>query len=312
MKHITKWKLFESQDDEQDEDLIIKKGFKHSVADIEDNLLEITDIGFKIKDGIQQYYVNYDGGNWSLHNNKVYLSEANKSVIKFHLTKKIEDENKVYPIKSTWKDIDLFCTNDYKFNSQIQSGINSFCRHFGGNCYYSLNIDKDYYTIAFLIIDDIDKSLISEEKEKEKIQKAHNNISDSLRKFNRKVKGDVTKSFYEKAFKNLLGESMSWDFFGGAKSGFIIISFNLKDCTKSVLNTNIPKIKNRLDNINWDIPSDFVKSSEFRKLTIKDLQKLSKFYNKDLKYFTERYSDMDAIVIEFNYKKWFNKLLKNN
>jgi hypothetical protein len=54
MKHLRNFKIFESDEDE-DDDSTIYTGFEYSFNDIKDTLWDILDLGFKIKENSYCY-----------------------------------------------------------------------------------------------------------------------------------------------------------------------------------------------------------------------------------------------------------------
>ena len=84
MKHLRDFRIFESDDEDDDEDSTIHTGFEYSFNDIKDNLWDILDLGFKIKENRSCY--------WSEDFTRVDLTEAKWSVFEFTLVADAECE----------------------------------------------------------------------------------------------------------------------------------------------------------------------------------------------------------------------------
>jgi len=317
VKYLKKYKLFESdedEDDDVDENDIVPSGFKYSWNDVEDILLHLTDIGFVI-DKHDAYYADKKGEQitrWaSIHS----LMSSNKiedikwGIYDIQLSKKTDSKKIKRKIEvSRWESKYRYLDSDIKPIVDIYDEIYSICNHFD-KAYQNLEVNSDSYNISLVLATLIDEEFITNATNKDKENRIESSInsffstkSSEILQFGRKQWDKYSKRFKELAFDNKLGES-AWNFKGSVKDGFLVHFINDTKLTAAVKNTNYPKLPRRSY-------GDYGIEVTFRKVTDDDLEKLAKIHNVDINYVKDRYEGIMGIFFEFDYNKLYKIVRK--
>lgn len=256
---------------------------------INDRLLDLEDLNFKVKE-ITNYYLDI--------NNKATRVLKDYKKIKFDII--LEKSIESYSIDAS---------NYYKSNPDISIAfiaIDNFCNSFN-ECYFDQYFSKEKFRISFFVIFDLSKDSLKNEIKIQKKKKAEESTNDYVNKFYKLVYESLTSKFEANAKKNLLGET-NYSIIGVIKEGFLFRPLNMNVLSKGVINTNISKINYWINSFTSTDSTQF--KPELRKVTIQDLEKTRNDMIKhnyssvpNLEYFTERYLDIDALFLNFNYKK---------
>lgn len=316
MRYLKKYKLFESDEEDIDENEKVPSGFKYSWNDVEDILLYLTDNGFEI-DKHEAYYVNKKGEKITNYASIGSLMGDNKikdikwGIYDVQLSKKTDSKKITKKIRSNYissNDQYLYLDSDIKSINDIYEEISSICNHFD-RAYQNLDIDSDSYNIYLMLATSISDEFITDTTNKDK----ENQTSSSIEEFFSAKSSDVlqfgqkftkwsssnkySKRFKDLAFKNKLGE-YSWNFKGSIKEGFLVHFINDTSLTAGVKKTNYPKLPTRDYN-------EYGIKVTFRKVTNDDLEKLAKMQNVDISYVKDRYEGIMGIFFEFDYNKLY-------
>ena len=303
MKHLTNFKIFESDDDEDDEDSIIHTGFEYSFNDIKDTLWDILDLGFKIKENRSCY--------WSEDFTRVDLTEAKWSVFEFTLVADAECETleRSYS-KRNWSSQRMLMNNSNLELEVLQSVADIRGRF--GNVYHRLELKSDYgdngWLLFITIMTEIDNEEISKAKAREKESKIKSEISTKVGDFSKKIRNIGTPKFKELSKKNKLGES-SWSGLGRISEGYICTFINTTQMTNQVRTRSLEELKNAVITLkNWYFPTN--STAELRKITKEDCKRLATIHGSTQEYMEDRYLDLDGVITTYDYQKWFNELNK--
>ena len=79
--------------------------------------------------------------------------------------------------------------------------------------------------------------------------------------------------------------------------------------TKQVKSKSFEELQDSIDTIkNWYFPIGTI--VELRKITKEDCKKLSELHNTTIQQMEERYLDLDAVFVKYDYKKWYTQVSK--
>jgi hypothetical protein len=317
MKHLKKYKLFES---EEDKNAIVPEGFEYSWNDIYESLLYLTDIGFKIDEESAKRYLadengnqikgEYEGGYGYNREYKSNIEKAKNAIYEVRLFKKKESDKIRKDIEVggySRQTVSYYLDKDIDGLLGIYEEIASFCARFD-KAYHNLTIQNDGYSIWLVASSDITEDFIQSNLDKELNSKVESAISKQVvSNFNR-------LSYDNKAYSKKFRE----EFFGGSVSqlekGIFIKLFNWSSVTKSVYNTNSEKfdqaVKSILSNFNdtgsWSL-GKYGYKAEFREIKEEDIVDLKERESERAK----EYIGKKGIIVKFDYNKVFDIIKKN-
>jgi len=311
MKHINTYKLFESSDDE-DYDELVSKGFKYSNNFIKDRLYYLTDEGFIYNDDKKQYFEDENGYQNSPHQ-YVNLTDAKKAIVEFSLSMSINKEDTEYRhVKKESYGRDTKVLYFIKYDNTVETimeSIASFSEHFE-DCKYNLTLTSGVWVVRFIISSVVGDDTRLEAYNKKRREDSIDSIDNSLRRYRDRIHGG-TPAFDKTAFKNKLGEGV-WGYLGREEQGFLIIPINTEGIRKQVLNKNISRIEYMVNSTHHYLSE--LHSCELREITKDDLERLMKinkgYDKKGLEYFTDRYLGLQGVIIDFDYNVWLANELK--
>jgi hypothetical protein len=301
MKHLRNFRIFEA-DDEDDEDSTIHTGFEYSFNDIKDTLWDILDLGFKITDNNYCY--------WSEDFSKVNLTEAKWSVWEFKLEADVECKTLVRSYSQRYgSNSQRMLLNNSNLELEVLQSLADIRGRFG-NVYHRLELKSDYgdngWLLFITIMSEIDNEEISKAKAREKESKIKSEISTKVGNFSRKIRNIGTPKFKELSSKNKLGES-SWSGLGRISEGYICTFINTTKMTNQVRTRSFEEIKDSLNTLrNWYFPKN--STVELRKITKEDCKRLATIHGSTQEYMEDRYLDLDGIIVTYDYQKWYDKL----
>lgn len=316
MKHLKKYKLFESEEDKND---IVPEGFEYSWNDIYESLLYLTDIGFKIDEESAKRYLadengnqikgEYEGGYGYNREYKSNIEKAKNAIYEVRLFKKKESDKIRKDIEVggySRQTVSYYLDKDIDGLLGIYEEIASFCARFD-KAYHNLTIQNDGYSIWLVASSDITEDFIQSNLDKELNSKVESAISKQVvSNFNRLSYDNMA---YTKKFRE--------EFFGGSVSqlekGIFIKLFNWSSVTKSVYNTNSEKfeqaVKSILSNFNdtgsWSL-GKYGYKAEFREIKEEDIVDLKERESERAK----EYIGKKAIIVKFDYNKVFDNIKK--
>lgn len=308
---ILRYKLFENEDYDDD----IPDGFKYSKRDIVDFLIELMDnLDFQI----EKY------SNVSLIN-KIYLDEEfydvgglDKQCVwtgwKVNLTRPLSEKTDFiwreigsYPRKTIYLNSSLFEAEVY---SELKTILPRFEKYF-----HNLRCTTDGYELRLVLLDKVIEDDKLQRIQDLKEEETFGQISKRFDSFYRKIKETRTLSpiFKKGMFLNKVGES-GYGFKGAINGGFVILPINTSKLSKVVVKNNLPKVDSFLS----DFSFKYITKKEFRIITESDLKELlisHKNVHPNSDYYTldklkERYEGLYGFIIKFDYKRWFNDLMK--
>ena len=136
---------------------------------------------------------------------------------------------------------------------------------------------------------------------------AKDKISKWIRKYREYVIESTTKAFQATGFRDKNGGYTNY--LGGKyKNGFLIIPVNTSGIRKQVVNQNIPRLQKAADKIvNYYF---YGAKAEFREITKEDLKRLNDSKEQNLVDLEDKFLGLMGIIIEFDYDKWLENLLK--
>jgi hypothetical protein len=316
MKHLKKYKLFES---EEDKNAIVPEGFEYSWNDIYESLLYLTDIGFKIDEESAKRYLadengnqikgEYEGGYGYNREYRSNIEKAKNAIYEVRLFKKKESDKIRKDIEVggySRQTVSYYLDKDIDGLLGIYEEIASFCARFD-KAYHNLTIQNDGYSIWLVASSDVTEDFIQSNLDKELNSKVESAISKQVvSNFNRLSYGNKA---YTKKFRE--------EFFGGSVSqlekGIFIKLFNWSSVTKSVYNTNSEKfdqaVKSILSNFNdtgsWSL-GKYGYKAEFREIKEEDIVDLKGRESERAK----EYIGKKAIIVKFDYNKVFDNIKK--
>jgi hypothetical protein len=303
MNHLRNFRIFESDDEDDDEDSTIYTGFEYSFNDIKDTLWDILDLGFKIKENSYCY--------WSEDFTKVHLTEAKWSVWEFTLKADTECETLTRSYSQrNWSSQRMLLNNSNLEFEVLQSVADIRVRF--GNVYHRLELKSDYgdngWLLFITILSEIDNEEISKAKSREKESKIKSEISTKVEKFSKSIRNIGTPKFKELSKKNKLGES-SWSGLGKISEGYIVTFINTTQMTNQVKSRSLEELKNAIITLkSWYFPTN--STAELRKITKEDCKRLATIHGSTQEYMEDRYLDLDGVILTFDYKKLYDKLSK--
>jgi hypothetical protein len=307
MKHLRNFKIFESdEDDEDDEGSKIYTGFEYSFNDIKDTLWDILDLGFTIKDSEPELWSenfikeNIIGAKWAVWQFKLEADADCKTLTKYSGRTAFGGDQK------------QILLNNSNLEFEVLQSIAEIRSRFG-NVYHNLELKNDYngkgWILFITIMTEIDEEEISKAKKRNIKYKIESQISTKVGNFCKKIRNIGTPKFKELSNKNKLGESY-WGESGRISEGYFCIFINTTKMTNQVKTKSFQEIRDSINDLkNWNLPKESI--VELRKITKEDCKKLAEIAETGIKtkeYMEERYLDLDAIVIKFNYQKWYDKL----
>ena len=303
MKHLRDFRIFESDDEDDDEDSTIHTGFEYSFNDIKEYLWDILDSGFKIKDNRSCY--------WSEDFNRVQLTEAKWAVFEFTLEADAECETleRSYS-KRNWSSQRMLMNNS-NLEFEVLKSVADIRGRFG-NVYHRLELKTDYgdngWLLFITIMTEIDNEEISKAKAREKEYKVKSEISTKVENFSKKIRNIGTPKFKELSNKNKLGES-SWSSLGRVSEGYICTFINTTQMTNQVRTRSFEELKNSIITFkSWYFPKN--STAELRKITKEDCKRLATIHDSTQEYMEDRYLDLDGVILTFDYKELYDKLSK--
>lgn len=283
-----------------------KLGFTYTLSQIEDDLVELTDMGFEVN-SINQYF------NISGYSGKVHLIDADTAITTIKLIKNKSREEYVpfvdlggYPLK--YVSLNKFD----KITNNIYNHIFNFCNRYKDS-YFNLINDSNKYIIHI----EIRTPVVEEDKiraqEIKSEQKGNSLLSDKVsfvkRKFLEMMLGSGRSKTHELISKNKLGESM-WSYKGDVESGVLYNIYNLEAIKTKKSKESVLSILEDVDIRNNRVFSGFGKS-EIVVIDKSHIQKIHELAGKEnIKYFEDRYLGCHAIVTTFDYEKLFKYLKK--
>ena len=317
MKHLKKYKLFES--DKEDEDDIVPEGFEYSWNDIYESLLYLTDIGFEIDENSQKRYLADEKGNpikggyGSDYYNREYKSNielAKNAIYEIKLFKK-KESNKIHKEVSTGGYSNI--TNHYYLDSDVEEllriyeEIASFCNHFD-KAYHNLTIENNGYSVWLVASSDVTGDFIQSKIDKELNDKVESKISKQVTDNFTRFSSD--NKFYTKKFR----EEFFGRRFSEIKNGIYIRVFNWNSVNKGVYNTNSEvfdkDIKSVLSDFNdtgtWTL-GQYGYKAEFRELKEEDITGLENTHEIEA---VKEYIGTKSIIVKFDYNKVFDMIKK--
>jgi hypothetical protein len=320
MKWIKSYKLFEDIEDEDEND-ITPDGFKYSWNDIDEALLYLTDLRFKIDNPIEWR----DGYDWNYREEakKRYLADENGKEIKptrlgqeyksnIELAKwavyemRLKKPLTISGLERSVKDGDYFLTENPEKMIEIYQEIDSFCARFDKS-YHSLKVKPDGYYLWLIVASEVSDDFINSEKERELnskvVSKIENQIYQTLiDKFN-------TKSYTKKFREDFIGSTLY-----ELKTGIAIKCFNWSSITKGVYNTNSELFDRHVKSILSDFNENgywkygqYGYKAEFRELKPEDIIGLED--DSEIKKAKE-YIGTKAIIVKFDYNKVVDNIRK--
>jgi hypothetical protein len=304
MNHLRNFRIFESDDEDDDEDSTIYTGFEYSFNDIKDTLWDILDLGFKITDNHYSY--------WSEDFTKVHLTEAKWAVWEFKLEADVECKTlKKYYSQRYGSNSQRMLLNNSNLELEVLQSLADIRGRFG-NVYHRLELKSDYVDDGWLlfitIMTEIDSEEISKAKARERESKIKYEISTKVEKFSKSIRNIGTPKFKELSKKNKLGES-SWSGLGRVSEGYICTFINTTQMTNQVKSRSFEELKNAVTTLkNWYFPTN--STAELRKITKEDCKRLAKIHLTTQEYMEDRYLDLDGVILTFDYKKLYDKLSK--
>ena len=317
MKHLKKYKLFES--DNEDENDIVPEGFEYSWNDIYESLLYLTDIGFEIDENSQKRYLADEKGNpikggyGSDYYNREYKSNielAKNAIYEIKLFKK-KESNKIHKEVSTGGYSNR--TNHYYLDSDVEEllriyeEIASFCNHFD-KAYHNLTIENNGYSVWLVASSDVTGDFIQSKIDKELNDKVESKISKQVTDNFTRFSSD--NKFYTKKFR----EEFFGRRFSEIKNGIYIRVFNWNSVNKGVYNTNSEvfdkDIKSVLSDFNdtgtWGL-GQYGYKAEFRELKEEDITGLKNTQEIEA---AKEYIGTKSIIVKFDYNKVFDMIKK--
>jgi len=313
MKHLKKYKLFES---EEDKNAIVPEGFEYSWNDIYESLLYLTDIGFKIDEESAKRYLadengnqikgEYEGGYGYNREYKSNIEKAKNAIYEVRLFKKKESDKIRKDIEVggySRQTVSYYLDKDIDGLLGIYEEIASFCARFD-KAYHNLTIQNDGYSIWLVASSDVTEDFIKSNLDKELNDKVASKLSSGIyNTFDRLFNRSYTKKFTEDFIRaGTLGE---------IEKGTYIKLFNWNSITKGVYNTNsaqfdshIKGILNEFNNTGEYNLGRYGYKAEFRELKeedivgVRDQEKANK------------YLGTKAIIVKFDYNKVFDNIKK--
>lgn len=321
MKHLKKYKIYESQEvDENDE---IPQGFQFSWNDINERLSYLTDIGFVIdEDSKSRYFLDKKGkkiqkeyDSWSRTSNS-NTDKIKNAVIEIKLFKKTEAERYHRSVNTEGYVGTSRRKDHYYFDDDIEGVLNiyeeiaSFCAHFTKS-YHNLTVKHDGFHLWLIVSTDVSEDYVKNKLQKEVIEDTEEAISGLFSRIRYNIldpsHNKYSKRFNDLAFKNKLGARM-WSFLGDKESGFMIKPINDTELTKRVKDTNYPKI--------YQYYNKNGVTMDFRRITDDDLKKIKSGYDETrednqetVKSLDDRYGGLMGVFIEFDYDKLYDIVL---
>lgn len=300
MRHINTYKLFES-DEEEDYDELVQRGFQYSNNYIKDRLHYLTDEDFIYNDDKNQYLLNKDGRK----DYRMGIREAHTAIVEFSLSKSVEHED-VRDVKSSSYSNRTERVFFNTYNDDIlhmMEAIASFTEHFE-DCKYNLEQTSSGYTLRFIITSIVSEDVRTKANTEHIDRKAVRDIVERLDRYYSSIRSG-TPSFEKVASTNKDGSSM-WSYLGSRENGYIMIPINTEGIRKQVLNKNMVRIKSIVDGSRIYIRE--LNSAELKEITSEDLVKLMEsspdYKKKGLKYFEDKYLGLQAVILDFDYDKW--------
>jgi len=303
MNHLRNFRIFESDDDD-DEDSTIYTGFEYSFNDIKEYLWDILDLGFKIKENRYCY--------WSEDFTKVHLTEAKWAVWEFKLEADVECETLTkYYSQRYGSNSQRMLLNNSNLELEVLKSVSDIRTRFG-NVYHRLELKSDYsdngWLLFITIMTEIDNEEISKAKSREKESKIKSEISKKVENYSNSIRNIGTPKFKELSNKNKLGE-FSWSSLGRVSQGYIVTFINTTQMTNQVKTRSFEELKNSIITLkNWYFPTN--STTELRKITKEDCKRLATIHDSTQEYMEDRYLDLDGVILTFDYKKLYDKLSK--
>ena len=304
MKHLRDFRIFES-DDKDDDSVVPTTGFDYSFNDIKDTLWDILDLGFKITKR------QYDLWSEELERHQK-LSYAKWAVWELTLEADVDCETIVKYQSTRYGSGDKrILLNDSNLELDVLQSIADMRTRFQ-KVYHHLELKGDYgdngWLLHITVMSDIDSEEISKAKVQEKDSEIKSTISTQVSNFFRRIRKIGTNKFQTLSSKNKLGES-SWSGLGKVSEGYICIFINTTQMTKQVKSKSFEELQDSIDTIkNWYFPIGTI--VELRKITKEDCKKLSELHNTTIQQMEERYLDLDAVFVKYDYKKWYTQVSK--
>ena len=205
MKHLRDFRIFESDEDE-DEDSMIHTGFEYSFNDIKDTLWDILDLGFKItKRGYDLWSEEFQ--------RHQKLTDAKWAVWELTLEADADCETIVKYLSSRYGSGDRrILLNDSNLELDVLQSIVDMRARFQ-KVYHHLELKGDYgdngWLLNITIMSEIDSEEISKAKVREKDSEIKSTISTQVSNFFNRIRKIGTNKFQTLSRKNKLGES-SW------------------------------------------------------------------------------------------------------
>ena len=296
MKYLKRFN--ESSDEET-----VEVGHKHSWADIKERLLYLTDIGFEIdKESKKQYFRDETG-------HKCDITEAHCLNTEITLKKRYLNEDDVSSRgvesgrrENRW---DYYVKWDDSILEMWQA-IASVCAHFD-ECQHNITQTAEGWELRFIIYTPVEEQVRATEKEKEIDEDVREGISNGIERARTNILSQFSSTTYDKLVKNKLGETM-WDYQGSYEEGFLIMAVNLSEIRTQKRNVMM-KLEGGLENL--ERATGRTGKVELREITGDDLKKLHKIKSVsdryDFPYFEARYLGLMGYIIEFDYKKLYDK-----
>lgn len=306
MKYLSDFRIFESDDEHDEDSKIPSTGFQYSFDDIKDSLWDILDLGFKITKKSHSYWVE----DFNTQSPKSKLTDAKWAVWELRLEADLDCETITKYQTTVWRNSSSIL-KDSNLELEIFQSIADIRSRFQ-KVYHSLEILSDYglkkWVLFITILSEIDVDEIEQARFQEKQQTIKDEISSKVQNFIKKVRNIGTTKFRELSSKNKLGES-SWSGLGKISQGYICMFINTTEMTKQVKLRSFEEIETSLNSFkSWYFPQET--TIELRKITIEDCKKISEIHNTTLEYMQERYLGLDAIFVEYDFEKWFRNLSK--
>lgn len=314
MKHLKKYKLFES--DKEDEDDIVPEGFEYSWNDIYESLLYLTDIGFEIDENSQKRYLADEQGNkvkggYYEGEYKSDIEKAKNAIYEIKLFKK-KETGRLEKVVNTGPNNrnnyrNYYLDSDIDGLLGIYEEIASFCSRFD-KAYHNLSIEKDGYYVWLVASSDVTGDFIQSKIDKELNDKVKDKLSNQVYNLFNRFSSDnklYTKKFREEFFGRRFSE---------IKNGIYIRVFNWNSVTKGVYNTNSEvfdkAIKSILSDFNdtgtWGL-GQYGYKAEFRELKEEDITGLENTHEIEA---VKEYIGTKSIIVKFDYNKVFDMIKK--
>ena len=272
----------------------IKLFEKYDLEDINDRLLSLLDIGFKVTKTLNYY------SDEKAVQKDLYL--AKKEVTVITLEKEIPEvlvDLTPGPEYIKWdrRSIDIF------------EQISYFCGFFD-NCYYNIEFSDYKFILAIRIIEDVD----SDKKNKAVVEKVNVLIEEYFISYRNYIFDNITKKFKEESDRNKLGETIVggriYRMHGNLESELLIFPFNTTKLNNRITKDNLNIIESYTNRFFSHNP--FIKA-KLKKIELSDIKILEEVYkNKVSNYFTERYEGLNAIFIYFDYNKLLKDFIERN